>query len=77
VSPAVALAEVAGPRPALTAVDALGLGGYQPFHVVRPDLLSRLGRSAEAGPAWDRALELTGNDVERDHLRRRRAGAVP
>lgn len=70
---AVALAEVAGPEPALAVVDALALPGYQPFHVVRAELLGRVGRPAEAARAYDRALELTGNAVERAHLQRRRA----
>ncbi len=73
---AVALAEVAGPDTALAAVDsASALPGYQPFHVVRADLLARLGRAAEAVAAYDRALDLTGNAVERAYLQRRR-GAV-
>ena len=74
-----ALAEVAGPQAALAVVDALDLPGYQPFHVVRADLLGRVGRPAEAGEAYDRALALTVNAVERAHLQRRRtevAGTV-
>ena len=69
---AVALAEVAGPEPALAVVDALDLPGYQPFHVVRAELLGRLGHPAEAARAYERALELTANAVERAHLQRRR-----
>jgi len=74
---AVALAEVAGPGAALDEVDALALATYQPFHVVRADLLSRLGRDAEAREAYDRALELTVNAVERAHLEGRRALVGP
>jgi len=36
-------------------------------------LLGRLGRAAEAVEAYDRALELTGNAVERIHPQARRA----
>ena len=36
---AVALAEVAGPGPALAEVDALDLDGYHLFHAIRADLL--------------------------------------
>lgn len=69
---AVALAEVAGPREALALVDALSLEGYQPFHVVRADLLTRTGRGAAAIAAYDRALKITPNVVERAHLQQRR-----
>lgn len=72
---AVALAEVAGPAEALAVVDTLRLRGYQPFHVVRADLLARQGRGGEAVAEYDRALRLTGNAVERVHLQRRRAAA--
>jgi len=72
---AVALAEVAGPAGALNVVETLPLQGYQPFHVVRADLLTRVGRKPEALEAYDRALELTVNTVERAHLQRRRAEA--
>lgn len=70
---AVAVAEVFGPADALGAVDELQLDGYQPYHVVRADLLTRLGRDAEAIEAYDSALALTVNAVERAHLERRRA----
>lgn len=72
---AVALAEVAGPVEALAVVDTLSLRGYQPFHAVRADLLARQGRGSDAVAEYDRALELTGNAVERAHLQRRRAAA--
>ncbi|GAA2740514.1 RNA polymerase sigma factor [Terrabacter aerolatus] len=71
---AVALAELDGPLVGLAEVDRLGdvLGGYHALHVARADLLRRLGRSAEARTAYDRAIELTGNPAERAHLARRR-----
>ncbi|MFE9748183.1 RNA polymerase sigma factor [Saccharothrix saharensis] len=72
---AVAVAEVQGPGAALELVDELGSGrsplaGYHLFHAVRADLLRRLGRNADAARAYRRALELAGNDAERDLLRR-------
>jgi RNA polymerase sigma-70 factor (ECF subfamily) len=70
---AVALAEVGGPDVALLEVEALDLLAYQPFHVVRAELLGRTGRAAAAVEAYDRAIELSGNAVERAHLERRRA----
>ncbi|NUT47854.1 MAG: RNA polymerase sigma factor [Saccharothrix sp.] len=67
---AVAVAEVDGPEAALALVDALELAGYHLWHAVRADLLRRLGRDAEAATAYRRALDLVGNDAERDLLRR-------
>lgn len=67
---AVALAEVAGPEPALTIVDGLALNQYYVFHAVRAELLARLGRADEAMDAYDRASKLTENEAERSYLRR-------
>ena len=69
---AVAVAELDGPAVALAEVDGLALTGYHPWHVVRADLLRRLGRSAEARAAYDAALALVDNPAEAAHLRRRR-----
>jgi RNA polymerase sigma-70 factor (ECF subfamily) len=71
---AVAVAEVTGPAAALALVDDLDLAGYHVFHVVRADLLRRLGRHAEAARAYDAAIAHTGNAAERDFLRRTRDG---
>jgi RNA polymerase sigma-70 factor, ECF subfamily len=70
---AVAVAEVDGPEAALAEVESLDLGGYHLFHAIRADLLRRLGRAAEAAAAYDAALDLTENEVERRFLRRRKA----
>jgi RNA polymerase sigma-70 factor (ECF subfamily) len=69
---AVAVAEVDGPETALTLVDDLDLDRFHLFHAIRADLLRRLGRSAEAAPAYDAAIARTGNAAEREFLRRRR-----
>jgi RNA polymerase sigma-70 factor (ECF subfamily) len=66
---AVALAEVAGPASALATLDGLDIDGYHVYHVIRADLLRRLGRVDEAAEAYARAIELTGNERERDYLR--------
>jgi RNA polymerase sigma-70 factor (ECF subfamily) len=72
---AVAVAMAEGPERGLELIDVIeGLDGYQPFHAARADLLRRLGREAEAAAAYERALELSGNEVERRFLRRRLAG---
>ncbi len=69
---ATALAELAGPEAGLRALDGLALDDYHLLHAVRADLLQRTGRTAEARAAVDRAIELCGNDVERELLERRR-----
>jgi RNA polymerase sigma-70 factor (ECF subfamily) len=69
---AVALAEIEGPQAGLAAIDGLDLGSYHPFHIVRADMLRRLGRTAEAAHAYEVAMTLTANAAERDFLDRRR-----
>lgn len=67
----VAIAELYGPAEGLTAlagIDATSLDGFQPFHAVRADLLARQGDRDQARAAYDRAIELTDNPVERDFL---------
>jgi RNA polymerase sigma-70 factor, ECF subfamily len=74
---AVAVAEVEGSEPALAAVESLDLGDYYLFHAIRADLLSRLGRNPEAGNAYDAAIALTSNEVERTFLERARRALPP
>ena len=69
---AVALAEVEGPEVAIAVVDRLDFSGYDVYHAVHADLLRRLGRWAEAADAYERAIELARNPVEREFLERRR-----
>ena len=69
---AIAIAELDGPAPALMILDELGLENYYLYHAARAELLQRLDRFDDAAIAYDRALDLTANAVERDHLRRRR-----
>jgi RNA polymerase sigma-70 factor, ECF subfamily len=45
-----------------------GLDGYYPFHAARAHCALALGRPAEARAAFQRALSLTRNAVERDYL---------
>jgi RNA polymerase sigma-70 factor, ECF subfamily len=72
---AVALAEAYGPAAGLALVDSLAdlpaLRGYHLLPSVRGDLLSRLGRPAEAAAEFARAAELATNEQERALLLRR------
>lgn len=65
---AVALAEVEGAAAALEAAQDLPLEEYHAFHVVRGDLLDRLGRRSEARASFARAAQLTENDAQRRYL---------
>ena len=74
---AVAVAMRDGPAAGLVLVDALlergELADYRLAHAARADLCRRLGRTAEARAAYQRALELTGQEAERRFLARRLA----
>ena len=72
----VAIAELHGPVAGLAAlaeIDPVSLEKYQPYHATRAELLARAGRYDVAIDAYDRAIELTRNAVERDFLVRQRA----
>jgi RNA polymerase sigma-70 factor (ECF subfamily) len=77
---AVAVAMRDGPEVGLAKLAELAdeprLRGYHPYAAAQADLLSRLGRHAEAATAYRQALELAGTDAERTHLRRRLAAAL-
>jgi RNA polymerase sigma factor (sigma-70 family) len=77
---AVAIGMAIGPEAALQIVDALrdepALQNYQWLPSVRADLLSRLGRHAEARADWLRAAALAHNERERALLLER-AASVP
>ncbi|MEP7088932.1 MAG: RNA polymerase subunit sigma-24, partial [Nocardioidaceae bacterium] len=68
----VAVAEAAGPAPGLAALDGIEIPGSHRVAAVRAELLSRCGRTAEAGAAYDDAISACRNDVERAHLLERR-----
>jgi RNA polymerase sigma-70 factor, ECF subfamily len=72
---AVAVAESEGPEAGLALLDDLdaALPRSHQLPAARAELLARLGRGADARAAYDRALELAGNDVVREHLLARRA----
>ena len=68
---AVALAEVEGPAAALAVVDDLDLPHHHLLDAVRADLLTRLGRTAEARTALEAATAGTQNPGEQALLARR------
>jgi RNA polymerase sigma-70 factor (ECF subfamily) len=71
---AAAVAMRDGPEIGLKLIEATeGLDDYQPLHGARADLLTRLGRNQEAAAAYERALTLDPNPVERRFLARRLA----
>jgi RNA polymerase sigma-70 factor (ECF subfamily) len=78
VNRAVALAEVAGAEPALTALAAANPDGrleeFAPYQAALAHLNERAGRIAEARAALARTLALTDTAAERAHLQRRLAG---
>ena len=73
---AAALAEVNGPEQGLAVLDAIDPGAvsaYQPYWAVRAHLLQRLGRTAEASDAYDRAIGLAEDSAVREFLLRKRS----
>jgi len=72
---AVAVAMSRGLEEGLALVERAGTGGrlegYRLYHAARADLLRRLARFDEAAPAYQRALELATNRIERSYLERR------
>lgn len=72
---AVAVAMSEGIERGLALIDTVGssegLDSYYMYHAARADLLRRLCRRSEALNAYQRALSLTANAVERRYLHRR------
>jgi RNA polymerase sigma-70 factor (ECF subfamily) len=72
---AVAVAMRDGPEAGLALIDSILMRGdlteYHLAHSARADLCRRLGRSAEARTAYQRALALTQQEPERRFLERR------
>ena len=70
-----------GPASGLALVDALldggQLGSYPLAHATRADLLRRLGRTADARAAYERALALTRHGPERRFLQQRLQELAP
>jgi predicted RNA polymerase sigma factor len=73
---AVATRYAVGPHEALAEVEPLAaeLADYRLFHAVRAELLTAVGRDADARIANERALALAANPAERDLITRRLSG---
>jgi predicted RNA polymerase sigma factor len=72
---AAALAETAGPEAGLNLLDAIeveAVSGYQPYWAVRAHLLQRLGKTAEAAEAYERAIGLAEDPAIREFLLKKR-----
>jgi RNA polymerase sigma-70 factor (ECF subfamily) len=76
VNRAVAVAFASGPEAGLELLAPLlsdpALERYQPLHAAHAELLRRAGAFSAAAPAYERAIELSSNAVERAELERRR-----
>ena len=74
---AVAVAMADGPDAGLALMEPLAddLDRYHLFHAARADLLRRTGRGEEAKAAYQRALELVTNPIERKYLQQRASQA--
>jgi RNA polymerase sigma-70 factor (ECF subfamily) len=72
---AVAIAMAEGPEAGRRLIDevAVELDGFHPLHAARADLLRRAGHRAEAAAAYERAITVCTNDVERRYIIRRLA----
>lgn len=74
---AVAVAMSEGPAAGLVILDALGgstlITGWPQFHIARAELLTRVGRHADAASAYRGALTLGMPAPERAHIERRLA----
>ena len=70
---AVAVAEASGPDAGLAALADVDLPGSHRVPAVRAELLSRRGDVEAAGAAYDEAISLCRNEIERAHLVAQRA----
>jgi RNA polymerase sigma-70 factor, ECF subfamily len=71
---AIAVAEAGAPEAGLELVERLALPEFHYYHATRADLLQRLGRNEAAAAAYERALELVHDRLERALLERRLDG---
>ena len=78
---AVAVGLADGPEAGLELIEPLladpALEGYQPLHAAHADLLARAGDAEGAARAYERAIALSANAVERAELERRLSKSRP
>lgn len=80
---AVAVSMAGSPETGLRLLELLDdeLSSYAPYHLARADMLRRTSQLKTAGEAYQAALDLTQNEVERDFIRGRiaknRGGSEP
>jgi RNA polymerase sigma-70 factor (ECF subfamily) len=81
VNRAVAVAHADGPQAGLELLTPLladpRLESYQPLHAAHAELLRRAGDPAGAAQAYEKAIVLAGNPVERSELQRRLVEIAP
>lgn len=67
---AIGLSYMQGPETALLLIEALAgdLQAYQPFHAARADVLVRSGDAVRARNAYEKAIELSASESERQFL---------
>ena len=73
---AAAVAEAKGPEAGLAVLDSIdpdAVSHYQPYWAVRAHLLRKLGKTAEASDAFDRAIGLAEDPAVREFLLQKRA----
>jgi RNA polymerase sigma-70 factor (ECF subfamily) len=75
---AVAVSFFINPNKALEELSALSdeLQNYQPYHAAKADLLHRTGDFANAREAYDKAIALSQNQVEKTFLTQKRASLL-
>lgn len=67
----VVVAKLKGHAAALERLDALAvpLARYASYHTVRGSVLAEMGLRTEAGASYEKAIQLAGTEVEREHVR--------
>ena len=72
---AAAVGEANGPQAGLAVLDGIDpddVSDYQPYWAVRAHLLQRLGKTSQAGNAFERAIGLAEDPAVRQFLLQRR-----
>ena len=76
INQAVAVSYAQSPDAAIPMLDTVSASGelvdYQPYHAARADILKRAGQHQQAANHFDKAIELTENEAEKDFLLKRK-----